>query len=184
MRAEQNETVKKRMEELAVEKKRLGAELVTIDGHIELLGEYVRACCSAMEEQINRHFRSIRWKLFDTAKNGSVQDLCTATVNGVPYGGGLNTGASINAGIEIIRALSGVYDISAPCFVDNAEAVNALARTDGQMIELRVSADEPSHHDHLHRRLKRRRKQWQHNPGKRPPSHGARLRPASAFLWQ
>lgn len=142
MRAEQNETVKKRMEELAGEKKRLGTELVTIDGHIELLGEYVRACCSAMEEQINRHFRSIRWKLFDTAKNGSVQDLCTATVNGVPYGGGLNTGASINAGIEIIRALSGVYDISAPCFVDNAEAVNALARTDGQMIELRVSADE------------------------------------------
>lgn len=92
MRAEQNETVKKRMEELAGEKKRLGAELVTIDGQIELLGEYVRACCSAMEEQINRHFRSIRWKLFDTAKNGSVQDLCTATVNGVPYGGGLNTG--------------------------------------------------------------------------------------------
>ena len=142
MRAEQNETVKKRMEELAGEKKRLGAELVTIDGHIELLGEYVRACCGAMEEQINRHFRSIRWKLFDTAKNGSVQDVCTATVNGVPYGGGLNTGASINAGIEIIRALSGVYDISAPCFVDNAEAVNSLARTDGQMIELRVSADE------------------------------------------
>ena len=63
-------------------------------------------------------------------------------MNGVPYGGGLNTGASINAGIEIIRALSGVYDISAPCFVDNGEAVFSLSRTVGQMIELRVSADE------------------------------------------
>lgn len=141
-RADQSGYVQQRIEELTSEKKQLGAQLTHVEGQLELLGQYVRARCTAMEETINSRFGQIRWKLFDIAKNGSVQDCCTATVGGVPYGAGLNNGASINAGIEIIRALSRVYDVSAPCFVDNAEAVNTLARTDGQMIELRVSTDD------------------------------------------
>lgn len=141
-RADQSGYVQQRIDELLAEKKQLGAQLTHVEGRLELLGAYVRAYCTAKEDAINSLFTTVRWKLFDIAKNGSVQDLCTATVNGVPYGAGLNNGAGINAGIEIIRALSRVYGVSAPCFVDNAEAVNTLARTDGQMIELRVSTDD------------------------------------------
>lgn len=140
-RAEQSRKVQERIKELQAEKKRLGTQIVEVDGKLDLLGRYVRAYCSAMEDSINAHFRTIRWKLFDIAKNGTVQDCCDATVNGVPYGDGLNNGARINAGIEIISVLSRAYGVSAPCFVDNAEAVNTLTRTAGQMIELRVSND-------------------------------------------
>lgn len=137
--AEQSRKVQERIQELQAQKKRLGAQLVEVDGKLDLLGRYVRAYCSAMEDGINAHFRTIRWKLFDMAKNGAMQDCCEATVNGVTYGAGLNSAACINAGIEIIRVLSRAYGVSAPCFVDNAERVNTLTRTDGQMIELRVS---------------------------------------------
>ncbi len=140
-RAEQSRKVQERINELLAEKRLLGAQIVELDGELDLLGRYVRAYCSAMEDSINARFRTIRWKLFDVAKNGAVQDCCEATVNGVPYGAGLNSAACINAGIEIIRVLSQAYGVSVPCFVDNAERVNTLIRTDGQMIELRVSED-------------------------------------------
>ena len=65
--------------------------------------------------------------------------LSTVTVNGVPYSTGLNSGAKVNAGIDIINTLSSHYGAQVPLFVDNAESVTQLAKADTQVIRLVVS---------------------------------------------
>jgi hypothetical protein len=61
-------------------------------------------------------------------------------VNGVPFQGA-NNAAKINAGIDIINAFSKDFDIYAPIFTDNAEAVNQLLDSPSQMITLYVTKD-------------------------------------------
>ena len=61
-------------------------------------------------------------------------------VNGVPYADA-NRAAQINAGLDIINTITRHYGITAPVFVDNAEAVNELIPCDSQVIRLLVSKD-------------------------------------------
>lgn len=59
--------------------------------------------------------------------------------DGAPYNGGLNNAARINTGVDIINTLSAHYGMTAPLFIDNAEAVNQLIDTPCQLIRLLVS---------------------------------------------
>ena len=61
------------------------------------------------------------------------------TVGGVPYSTGLNSGAKVNAGIDIINTLSRHYNAQVPLFVDNAESVTQLEQASTQVIRLIVS---------------------------------------------
>ena len=85
-------------------------------------------------------FRSlVRFRLFKEQINGGLEDCCDVTVNGIPYATGLNSGAKVNAGIDIINTLSRHYGAQVPLFVDNAESVTQLAQADTQVIRLVVS---------------------------------------------
>ncbi len=137
-----NRDIQARIDVLTEDKRKVGAQIAAVEGQIDLLARYVRARCGLLEESINRQFRRIRWKLFDFAKNGSLIDCCDATVDGIAYGlSSLNTGACVNADIEIIRVLGEAYGVTVPCFVDNAERVNTLGFPGGQRILLRVTDD-------------------------------------------
>ncbi|MEA4928408.1 MAG: AAA family ATPase [Candidatus Limiplasma sp.] len=141
-RQELTRSVQARIEVLQSQKREAGAKIARVEGAIDLLARYVRERCAALEENINRLFRTIRWRLFEFAKNGSLIDCCDATVDGIAYipgGNELNTGACVNADIEIIHVLSQAYGVTAPCFVDNAERVNRVGFPGGQRILLRVS---------------------------------------------
>jgi DNA repair exonuclease SbcCD ATPase subunit len=141
-RRELTKSVQDRIEALGGKKRETGAQLARVEGDIDLLARYVRERCSALEESINRLFHTIRWKLFDIAKNGSLIDCCDATVNGIAYAPAeLNTGACVNADIEIIRVLGNAYGVTVPCFVDNAERVNQISFPGGQRILLQVTDD-------------------------------------------
>jgi len=61
-------------------------------------------------------------------------------VNGVPFSDA-NRADQINAGIDIINALSKHYGISVPIIIDNAEAVNQFIPTEAQTILLYVTTD-------------------------------------------
>ena len=58
----------------------------------------------------------------------------------VPYADA-NRAAQINAGLDIINTITRHYGITAPVFIDNAEAVNELITCDSQVIRLLVSKD-------------------------------------------
>ena len=92
-----------------------------------------------LESKINSRFKLARFKLFDQQINGGLSEVCEALFNGVPYSGGLNNAARINVGLDIINTLSEHYGFTAPIFIDNAEAVCRLLKTNGQQIKLIVS---------------------------------------------
>ena len=79
--------------------------------------------------------------MFKTQINGGEQEDCEALVGGVPYSRSLNNAARINAGLDIVNAFSRHYNVSAPVFVDNAEASNHFVQMDCQRIFLKVTTD-------------------------------------------
>lgn len=123
----------------------LGAQLCEIESKLALAERFVQERCTALEENINGKFPTVRWKLFDRQINGGIIDTCVCMI---PCESGLvsyecaNTAAQVNADIEIVNVLSKAYDLSVPLFVDNSERVNQLADTDSQLITLSVSNDQ------------------------------------------
>lgn len=128
------------IEKLRDEQQRLSKLLVEQEESIELTQKFMQYKISDIEEQINSHFELVKWKLFEPQVNGIIKDCCEATVDGVGFNEGLNTAAKINAGLDIINTLSQVYGQTMPVWVDNAESVTQLKRTDGQQIRLYVAA--------------------------------------------
>lgn len=139
---EQVEIQETRIEELKQEEVDLKATAQKLDGQDYLLQEFTRVKAHLLEDKINSLFKKVNFKLFDVQKNGEIKDVAEATVNGVPYSTDLNSGAKINAGLDIINVLSEKYHIEAPIFIDNAESVNDIMPTEAQQIALIVSEDE------------------------------------------
>lgn len=136
------ESVGARMEQLRAQAAAAAAELAELDRLLDLIGAFTRYKVKFVEESINRRFELVRFRLFREQVNGGIEDCCDVTVNGVPYDGGLNNGARINAGVDIINALSRHYNAYVPLFVDNAESVTRLERAGTQVIRLVVSQGE------------------------------------------
>ena len=130
---------KQRIDELKATEKELKQTYSQLDKQSFMLDEYVRTKVAVLETRINSLFGIVNFKLFETQKNGELNDICEAMVDGVPYSTDLNNAARINAGLDIINTLSKHYDVTAPIFVDNAESINQIIETKAQQIKLIVS---------------------------------------------
>lgn len=128
-----------RIAELEAQQKALGAEFERLERALWLLDRYTRARVARLEGRINDRFRLVRFKLFREQVNGGLEECCEVTVGGVPYSSGLNNGARINAGLDVIRTLSEHFGVALPVFADNAEAVTRLLPLDAQLVRLVVS---------------------------------------------
>ena len=129
-----------RIKELNEEERKLAQQISELEGHKFLLEKFTKAKVALLEDSINSRFQTVTFKLFDVQINGGVVECCEAMVNGVPYADA-NRAAQINAGLDIINTITRHYGITAPVFVDNAEAVNELIPCDSQVIRLLVSND-------------------------------------------
>lgn len=132
----------RRMEELRAQAAAASDELNQLDGMLFLCDEFVRYKVQFIEDSINRRFSLVRFRLFREQINGGLEDCCDVTMGGIPYATGLNSGARVNAGIDIINTLSRHYNAQVPLFVDNAESVTRLAQADTQVIRLVVSEND------------------------------------------
>lgn len=130
----------KRAEELSQRQQELGRLVAEADLNLMLVEEYVQEMCKRVEESVAARFPTVRWKLYERQINGGLADTCVCMVNGVPFADA-NNAARINAGLEIINVFSEHVGVRAPIFVDNAEAVNRVAATQGQQIQLIVTDD-------------------------------------------
>lgn len=137
-----NSKVEKRIEELEEEQREVGQKVADQEKMIDLLEKFIRVKMDSISNLINAKFNTVNFKLFDTQINGGLKECCECTVNGVPYSS-LNNGHKIIAGLDIISSLCELYGVTAPVFIDNAEALNDfnIPKIDGQMILLRVSDD-------------------------------------------
>lgn len=125
-----------------LEKKRgeLAVEQENCDRLLALTDDFTRYRISAIEADIDSHFKLARWKLFDVQVNGGVVDCCEATYNGVPYSD-VNSAMRANLGVDIISAISAHYGLSVPLFCDNAESVSEYQPIDTQVIKLYVAPE-------------------------------------------
>lgn len=128
-----------RIAELEQQESKLAAEFEQLQHELYLTEEFTRAKVNLLQSRIDSKFRFARFRLFEEQINGGIKEVCETLYNGVPYDKGLNKAAQTNVGIDIINTLSQHYGVSAPIFVDNAEAVTRLIETDAQVIRLIVS---------------------------------------------
>lgn len=132
------EYAQERIHALREDAKAAADNLNELDGLLYLIEEFSRYKASFVEGSINERFRIARFRLFREQANGGVEDRCDVVYDGVPYIG-LNNGMKINVGIDIINTLSRAYGVTVPLFVDNAESVTNLEKTDCQVVRLVVS---------------------------------------------
>ena len=130
-----------RIEDLKQQEKEYGLMMAKSENDLMLIEEFIKTKCAEVERMINSHFKTVKWKLFDLQVNGGINDCCEATVGGVDYSTNLNSAAKINAGLDIINAVSGVMDVSVPIWIDNAESIVDIISTNSQTIRLIVSEE-------------------------------------------
>lgn len=136
----QNEKIDERIKELEKQEKELAKAYEEQQRIIYLCEEYTKAYMDLVSDKINDSFDLVKFKLFENQINGGITETCEATFEGVPYSD-LNNAAKINAGLDVINSLSDKLDLKVPIFIDNAESVNELIKTDTQLVRLVVSKD-------------------------------------------
>lgn len=135
------ERSRQRIEELQKEARHAAELLETLDSMLYMVDEFTRYKTRFVEESINRQFQSATFRLFREQANGGIEERCDVVFDGIPYSG-LNNGAKINVGIDIINTLARYYGVSVPLFVDNAESVTRLEDAAAQVIRLVVSEND------------------------------------------
>lgn len=138
--AERTET---RMEELRAQQKEKSSELDRIEYGLNLCDTFTRAKARMITEQVNQHFKGVRWQLFKEQINGGLEQVCNPLV---PNEAGVwveyksaNTAAQVNAGLEIIDVLNTHYGTCLPVLLDQAESVCKVVGIKEQIIRLIVS---------------------------------------------
>lgn len=96
-----------------------------------------------LTDEINSHFKLVRFVLFDYLKNGSYTDCCKVTLDGKTLGESTNTGREVLAKLDIIDGLQNFYKEYYPVFLDGAECLSAETMNriniEAQLIMLTVS---------------------------------------------
>lgn len=138
---ESNERIHERIEELKAKQKEIGQKVADQEQKIFLLEKFSRIKMDMLADGINSKFGIVSFKLFEIQINGGMKDTCEMMVDGVPYSS-LNSAAKIQAGLDVIAALSKLYDVSVPVWLDNRESVSEIPEIEGQVINLFVSADD------------------------------------------
>ena len=136
----QYERILKEMAELEESNRTQNAALAEREGELELAEELKRRRDEILRERINAVFHVVSFSFSDSQLNGRESIACIPMINGTPYSDA-NSASRMNAGLDIINAISSHYNIYAPIFVDNRESYNSLIKTYSQIIALRVTED-------------------------------------------
>lgn len=132
------DNINKRIEELKEQEKNFAQELAKLEKQEFIIDSFNKEKINRIEKKVNSMFMYVSFKMFETQINGAEVECCNCIVNGVPYSD-VNTAGKINAGLDIINALTEHFQISAPIWIDNKESTNTLIPTKSQIITLTVS---------------------------------------------
>lgn len=139
-RKENIEKTQARIAELEQQEEELGQQMQSLEQQQYLIEKFTVTKVELVEKAINSKFKVARFKLFNTLINGSIEETCVTLINGVDFPDA-NHAAQILVGLDIIETLNNYYDISAPVFIDNSEAISSNYNINTQLIRLTVSSD-------------------------------------------
>lgn len=137
---EQIEKTNVRIAELEKETTTLSQSIADLEKTEFAIERFTRAKIDTVESRINSMFSKVTFLMYKKQINGGENETCEILVNGVPYPD-VNNADKINAGIDIINTFAKHAGVTAPIFVDNAEAVNELIETESQLIQLVVTTE-------------------------------------------
>ena len=126
---------KARIAELEASEKDLAQKIADVEKELADIADYTTKVCERVEVAVNGKFKHVEFKLFNELINGSTEECCDATLNGVPYSD-LSSGQRILVGIDIVNVLAEHYDVSVPLFIDHAESMTLPIEAESQTIEL------------------------------------------------
>ncbi|MCK4830555.1 hypothetical protein KA005_83350, partial [bacterium] len=130
--------IKGAIETRRAELKNLSAEFEDLEKNTVLLEKFTETKVEMLTGKINNTFKLARFKLFERQINGGIAETCQTLFNGIPFHTGLNNGAKIQVGLDIIKTFQEHFKVNAPIFIDNAESVVSLPEMDSQLIRLIV----------------------------------------------
>lgn len=133
--------VRDRIAELETKKTEVGQKIAEQEQMIDLTEEFIRAKMNRISSIINEKFGGrVTFKLFEVQINSGIRETCECQWDGRTN---MSNGESIVAGMYICKALSELYEVSCPLFVDNSEAVSdgRFPDMNCQVIKLLVSND-------------------------------------------
>lgn len=141
---ERIEDFKKQIADLEAKGKDLAQQIADAEREEYTVQQFTKAKIDECEKRINCLFTMVTFRLFDytiedTKKENPIE-TCVPLVNGVPFTVA-NTAGQVNAGLDIINALTSFYGVKAPIFIDNRESVNEIIPTQSQVINLVVTDD-------------------------------------------
>lgn len=141
IKSSDNSKVKERIAELEKEKAEVGQKIAEQEQMIDLTEEFIRVKMNRISSVINERFGGrVTFKLFEVQINSGIKETCECQWDGRTN---MSNGESIVAGMYICKALSELYEVSCPLFVDNSEAVSdgRFPDMNCQVIKLLVSND-------------------------------------------
>lgn len=146
-RQQASESARQRIEELQAEMKETSANLDYYDKGIHLCEMFFKAKMEYVSQKVADRFETVGFRLFKEQINGGLAECCEPLIRNskgtfVEWKSA-NTSGQINAGLEIIEALSKHYNVNLPVLVDRAESVTNLREMPGhQVIRFVVSKDD------------------------------------------
>lgn len=129
------EKTEQRIKELEAEMREKGQKIAEFEKEIIIINEFTRKKIELVESSINAKFKYVKFKLYNRLLNGEDEETCITLINGVPYHSA-NYASKINAGLDIINALSEHDDVYAPVFIDNRESITDIQHMNTQVINL------------------------------------------------
>lgn len=114
-----------RLEELRdrridMEQKKSDAEKI-----LYLLGELEKAKNQKLSAEINKHFETVQWQLFEVNKSGGYKSVCIPTVDGKSILSTMsNKGNQIIGKVDICNSIQKINDLSVPVFLDDSESLD------------------------------------------------------------
>lgn len=135
---ENNIKFRNRIEELTKEQEKVAKDYTEAMEKVGLVEKFLKAKVELITEDINKLFTHVNFMMFKEQINGGYEEVCIATIDGVPFEDA-NNAAKINAGLDIIKTLQKIENLTAPIFIDNAESVTSFDNLENtQLIKLYV----------------------------------------------
>ena len=146
--------VNKQIDANIEEKKRKKKEYIQTEANLQrimdIADEVMRKKAELLTNEVNKHFKIVKFKLFDRKADGDYKSCCVPMIrneNGEyrELGKSANTALGIRGKLDIISGLQNFYDQHLPVFVDGFEALDEenakLIHMDTQLITLSVSEE-------------------------------------------
>lgn len=103
-----------------MEQKKSDAEKI-----LYLLGELEKSKNQKLSAEINKHFETVQWQLFEVNKSGGYKSVCTPVVDGKSIISTMsNKGNQIIGKVDICNSIQKINDLSVPVFLDDSESLD------------------------------------------------------------